>query len=153
MWKTTESSVSQILAGCSALAQTKYLVRHYTAPKILHFELLVNQGSWSGSDCSTLVFTSNGKAPVWKRERNNPVWRCSVYGKHRNKSEQNRREDSRLEWKECYHYRNELAHCWKPHVKRFRECLEEWNTSVEQAIPVLRSGQARHHYGRTWRVF
>ena len=37
--KATES-VSHILAGCSALAQTKYLARHNAALKILYFEML-----------------------------------------------------------------------------------------------------------------
>ena len=35
-----QENVQQILAGCSALAQTKYLKRHNNALKILFFEVL-----------------------------------------------------------------------------------------------------------------
>ena len=35
-----QESVANVLPGCSALAQTKYLYRHNAALKILHFELL-----------------------------------------------------------------------------------------------------------------
>ena len=41
--KATES-VSHILAGCSALAQTRYLARHNAALKILYFEMLRDRG-------------------------------------------------------------------------------------------------------------
>ena len=37
-------SVSHVLAGCSSLAQTKYLYRHNAALKILFFELLREHG-------------------------------------------------------------------------------------------------------------
>ena len=37
-------SVAPVLAGCSSLAQTKYLYRHNAALKILFFELLREHG-------------------------------------------------------------------------------------------------------------
>ena len=37
-------SVAHVLAGCTALAQNKYITRHNAAPKILFFEILQDLG-------------------------------------------------------------------------------------------------------------
>ena len=40
LWQRTRAGVQHILAGCSALARTKYLERHNNVLKILFFEVL-----------------------------------------------------------------------------------------------------------------
>ena len=39
VYNKAPESVAHVLAGCTALAQNKYITRHNAAPKILFFEI------------------------------------------------------------------------------------------------------------------
>ena len=73
--KPTES-VSHILAGCGALAQTTYLLRHNNALKILFFEvirsldLLSAVGPW---------YSKTQPKPIYENERAIAYWDIPLY--------------------------------------------------------------------------
>ena len=79
-------SVAHVLAGCSSLAQTKYLYRHNTALKILFFELLREHGSIEKvPPWYSLVMPK----PAHQNTTSEAFWDISIYAEH-NKVRANR---------------------------------------------------------------
>ena len=72
-------SVAHVLAGCSSLAQTKYLYRHNAALKILFFELLRENGlieevpPW---------YSPLMPKPVYKNITSEAFWGIPIYREH-----------------------------------------------------------------------
>ena len=72
-------SVPHVLAGCSALAQTKYMSRHNSALKILFFEIPRECGlidkipPW----CSQVV-----PKPLYENENHKAFWDVTVYAEN-----------------------------------------------------------------------
>ena len=74
-----QESVPHILAGCSALAQNKYLLRHNMALKVLFYELLRDQ------DLLEEVppwYSPVMPKPVYKSEQVEAWWDVPVYADH-----------------------------------------------------------------------
>ena len=69
-------SVQHILAGCSALAQTKYLERHNSALKILFFEVL---RSLDLIDTEELWHSRINPKPMYENERATAYWDAPLH--------------------------------------------------------------------------
>lgn len=75
----TPESLPHILAGCSALAQTKYLARHNAALKVLFFEMLRDRELIS----SVPPWYSPAKPkPVYENERATAFWDIPLYAEN-----------------------------------------------------------------------
>ena len=78
MW-TVPESVAHVLAGCSSLAQTKYLYRHNAALKILFFELLREHGlieevpPW---------YSPVMQKPTYQNTTSEAFWDIPIYAEH-----------------------------------------------------------------------
>ena len=72
-------SVAHVLAGCSSLAQTKYLYRHNAALKILFFELLREHGlieevpPW---------YSPVMPKPAYQNTTSEAFWDIPIYAEH-----------------------------------------------------------------------
>ena len=64
-------SVPHVLAGCSALAQTKYMSRHNSAPKILFFEILRERGL---IDKIPPWYSQVDPKPLYENEKHKAFW-------------------------------------------------------------------------------
>ena len=74
-----QESVPHILAGCTALAQNKYLFRHNMALKVLFYEILLHQ------DLLEEVppwYSPVMPKPVYKSEKVEAWWDVPVYADH-----------------------------------------------------------------------
>ena len=72
-------SVGHILAGCSALAQSKYLQRHNAVLKILFFEMLY---SLDLIDSVPPWYSPTEPKPVYENDRAQAFWDIPVYADH-----------------------------------------------------------------------
>ena len=72
-------SVRHILAGCSALAQSKYLPRHNAVLKILFFEILY---SLHLIDSVPPWYSPTEPKTVYEKDRAQAFWNVPVYADH-----------------------------------------------------------------------
>ena len=72
-------SVPHVLAGCSALAQTKYMSRHNSALKILFFEILRECGL---IDKIPPWYSQVVPKPLYENENHKALWDVPVYAKN-----------------------------------------------------------------------
>ena len=72
-------SVGHILAGCSALAQSKYLQRHNAVLKILFFEMLY---SLDLIDSVSPWYSPTEPKPVYENDHAKAFWDVPVYADH-----------------------------------------------------------------------
>ena len=88
MCHESPESVAHVIAGCSALAQTKYVARHNGALKILIF--------WAYWKRPTMVLTNNTETRVPQHQSKRILGCTSICRKYGSKSQPNRCQDS---WK------------------------------------------------------
>ena len=79
LWGKAAESVGHILAGCSALAQSKYLQRHNAVLKILFFEMLY---SLDLIDSVPPWYSPTEPKPVYENDRSQAFWDVPVYADH-----------------------------------------------------------------------
>ena len=72
-------TVAHILAGCSALAQTKYLQRHNVVLKVIFFEML---HSLDLVDSVPPWYSPSEPKPVYQNGQVQAVWDVPVYADH-----------------------------------------------------------------------
>ena len=94
-------SVAHVLAGCSSLAQTKYLYRHKAALKILFFELLREHGlieevpPW---------YSPVMPKPAYQNTTSEAFWDIPIYAEH------NDVRANRIDARLVSHERKEICH-------------------------------------------
>ena len=72
-------SVARVLAGCTALAQTKYTARHKAALKILFFESLHDLGL---VDSMPPWYSSLKPKPVYESNNTEAFWDVPLFAEH-----------------------------------------------------------------------
>ena len=72
-------SVPHVLAGCSALVQTKYMSRHNSALKVLFFEILRECGL---IDKIPPWYSQVVPKPVYENENHKAFWDVPVYAEN-----------------------------------------------------------------------
>ena len=150
MCRKVPESLAHMLAGCSLLAQIKYMDRHIAALKVLFFEMLRD------------LKLANSFPPWYSRVEPKPMyestdaqafWDVPVYAEHTSfcLSQQGGCTSSRVQSKEDASCGNELPLVGQPHKEGYREDREVWTIAVGiyQTIPRLQDCTTERHNGHT----